>query len=1188
MLTKCTECPVGKYGNTTGSQSCKPCQAGTYAHLAGSTVCLTCPIGRAFVAIDTECSVCLGGEFQPWSELKNVECQKCPKGFFNSDKGDTRIDIKHADCEQCSIAEGFVADNTGSMFCDVCPIGKFTTNDLSNPCANCLVGKMGTSVSAISNFRICVQCPLGYSQAVIGLPSCVKCIPGKYQNVRGQADCVECAIGRKFNASIAVGISALNCLACDEGQYQSESGSTFCLPCLTGTFQNEQGGASSKNCPTGWTNGETARSTCVECIAGQFQNQVKSASCQDCTAGLYSKEVGATADTVCKPCTQGTYSSTLGADSSEVCSTCAPGKWSNTLGADSREVCKACAIGMFAAEGASTICIACPLGFTTGELGGKVECSGCDLGMYGSPEILGTCVACPEGQYQNDKGKSVCIDCAVDTYLSDTGKSSPADCTACDAGRTTAGNEGQTIQGSCLCEKGSYNENSTCIDCPDGASCHSKAGLLLSEIATKPGFWRSGPTKVKFWDCDRLALGATDCQGTMMPMNGSNSLVVDSLVVDNLTLSVGLGCKEFHEGVMCGACAKGSARQMDNDNPDAPQQCKECPGGTVADTGPIIGMTLGVLFLFFWVSFMFLLKKEHDSEEEEAEEGEGEEKGTKKEQPIMPENKKDNTSHKNPMVRAAAVKKDTNEEKVAVTVTKASDQNTEQCSITIPDGVHAGNNVHVNVLVPKGIEPGNTKTVNYNVKQAKEDEGEQEDKQEEEEKEEEEETTASKATGMVYAASSPPSPPLVPLPFRRHGLLLWHLPNAEETVEASGDAEDDIEAQDEANAGHAVVVSGDAEDDIEPDIEAQDETNAEMLEGSAGHTPFNLGSNIDPQDCSITSASQVTKVTKVTKAGAAKTRKALGRGKKLIGKLKIITGFVQIFSSLTIVFTVPWPAEFATFLKFPPFKLLDIDMNAIFASFNPCAFKLKFLDSFVLHMLTLPTLILVAACAALLCSVLIKCTSCCCHGKYKVTTIKNRLLKEISFIIFFLYPGMTVKIFRVFKCVELDASGDGTWLYEDLSIRCNLADGSANPEILPYQIFGVVCIGVIVFGIPLATFFLLQSMRHSLYENENTLEKYGSLYEQYEPECYAWEVLVMLKKMALTGGLVLVAPGSAVQILFGALLALFYLLGAVRTAPYEEDSDDVLEIFASLAILLTLLAGFALKTAAVEVSEMTV
>jgi hypothetical protein len=129
---------------------------------------------------------------------------------------------------------------------------------------------------------------------------------------------------------------------------------------------------------------------------------------------------------------------------------------------------------------------------------------------------------------------------------------------------------------------------------------------------------------------------------------------------------------------------------------------------------------------------------------------------------------------------------------------------------------------------------------------------------------------------------------------------------------------------------------------------------------------------------------------------------------------------------------------------------------------------------------------------------------------------------------------------------------------------------------------------VIVFGIPLATFFLLQSMRHSLYENENTLEKYGSLYEQYEPECYAWEVLVMLKKMALTGGLVLVAPGSAVQILFGALLALFYLLGAVRTAPYEEDSDDVLEIFASLAILLTLLAGFALKTAAVEVSEMTV
>jgi hypothetical protein len=136
----------------------------------------------------------------------------------------------------------------------------------------------------------------------------------------------------------------------------------------------------------------------------------------------------------------------------------------------------------------------------------------------------------------------------------------------------------------------------------------------------------------------------------------------------------------------------------------------------------------------------------------------------------------------------------------------------------------------------------------------------------------------------------------------------------------------------------------------------------------------------------------------------------------------------------------------------------------------------------------------------------------------------------------------------------------------------------------------VVCIGVLVFGVPLGTFVLLRSMRSSLFDEEheehkNTVQKYGSLYEQYEEEFYAWEVLVMLKKMALTGGLVLIYPGTSAQILFGALLALFYLLFLVRAAPFAENTDDTLEIFASLAILLTLLAGFALKTQSNEVGS---
>ena len=37
----------------------------------------------------------------------------------------------------------------------------------------------------------------------------------------------------------------------------------------------------------------------------------------------------------------------------------------------------------------------------------------------------------------------------------------------------------------------------------------------------------------------------------------------------------------------------------------------------------------------------------------------------------------------------------------------------------------------------------------------------------------------------------------------------------------------------------------------------------------------------------------------------------------------------------------------------------------------------------------------------------------------------------------------------------------------------------------------------------------------------------GSLYLDYEPKYYYWEVVEMMKKMMLTGGLVLLAPGSS-------------------------------------------------------------
>ena len=264
---------------------------------------------------------------------------------------------------------------------------------------------------------------------------------------------------------------------------------------------------------------------------------------------------------------------------------------------------------------------------------------------------------------------------------------------------------------------------------------------------------------------------------------------------------------------------------------------------------------------------------------------------------------------------------------------------------------------------------------------------------------------------------------------------------------------------------------------------------------------------------------------------------------KLKGKLKILVGFVQIFSSLTTVFDVPWPNDFKVVLALPAWSVLDIDLMSIFGGISPCAFNRPFLDLFVVHMCTLPAMVFIAYCATWLVQ-LLRCASKRCAKKVDMRTARARRDKIITFVVFFLYPGMSVKIFRVFKCRELD--NDEFFLTADMSVRC--FEGSWNT----YMIFGIVCIVLFVIGIPVFTFIILHYHRHALFDEEHpdypTLnDKYATLYEQYEPEFYYWEVCVMLKKMLLTGGLVLVAPGTSVQILLAAVIALIYLLAFVKT-----------------------------------------
>ena len=187
---------------------------------------------------------------------------------------------------------------------------------------------------------------------------------------------------------------------------------------------------------------------------------------------------------------------------------------------------------------------------------------------------------------------------------------------------------------------------------------------------------------------------------------------------------------------------------------------------------------------------------------------------------------------------------------------------------------------------------------------------------------------------------------------------------------------------------------------------------------------------------------------------------------------------------------------------------------------------------------------------------------------------RDRLVFWINSFIFLIFPGLVVKIFKLFDCTEIL---NIKYLTADLSIQCYQG------EHLSYSILGYVLIAFYVFGIPIYTFYVLYKNRASLYDQDHpefwsSRRRYGGVFSQYEEEFWYWEVVEMGKKVALTGGLIVVAKGSSAQLLVGEVICACYLLLVVRTLPYESDADDVLQSVASICLLFTMMMMFALKT----------
>ena len=172
----------------------------------------------------------------------------------------------------------------------------------------------------------------------------------------------------------------------------------------------------------------------------------------------------------------------------------------------------------------------------------------------------------------------------------------------------------------------------------------------------------------------------------------------------------------------------------------------------------------------------------------------------------------------------------------------------------------------------------------------------------------------------------------------------------------------------------------------------------------------------------------------------------------------------------------------------------------------------------------------------------------------------------------FLFYYLATRVFSVFRCQEVDGI---RILQEDFSVTCG-QDKHAIFLLLSIAFLIIYCA-----GIPIGVLLILWRNRKALFDekhkrHEEVDYEYGGLYQQYEPQYWYFEVIVIIYKMLMTGMLSIVAPGSPVQMVCAILIMQVFLLIVLKLSPYKSDPDDVSVFVSLLALVLITLGGLVL------------
>ena len=205
------------------------------------------------------------------------------------------------------------------------------------------------------------------------------------------------------------------------------------------------------------------------------------------------------------------------------------------------------------------------------------------------------------------------------------------------------------------------------------------------------------------------------------------------------------------------------------------------------------------------------------------------------------------------------------------------------------------------------------------------------------------------------------------------------------------------------------------------------------------------------------------------------------------------------------------------------------------------------------------------------------------HSIHAMRVARNKHLSVGLFLLFVMYSSVSHTIFQTFVCDPLDSGV--TYLRADYDLVC------WNTTHYNFMTYAGIMVLVYPVGIPAVFAWMLFINRDDIKSIAETTngsrvpqesEAIKDLWAPYKPSRYYYEVIECGRRIALTGLVVFIYPGSTAQVAIEALLAFVFSSLSEIISPFAEPLDAWLYRSGTWVIFLSMYLALLLKVDAAD------